>query len=406
MSYAVVRMQKMKSHDLKGVQFHNQRERESKTNDDIDKERSHENYDLKNDENINYNERVKDIIDSQKTGTRKTRKDAVLVNELLITSDRNFFDNLNKDEQKRFFEESYNLLSERYGKQNVAYATVHNDERTPHMHVGIVPMRDGKLQGKNVFNRQELLWLQDKFPKHMQEKGFDLERGEKGSDREHMETRKFKKHMLEKDIDSLEKELEFKRNEVKSYVEKSDDVKLDIKAKKQYKNVEVPTGEKTIFGKEKTETKRKETGNVIISRKNYAELINAAKENKHLRKQVVEFANTDIYKAYDQERKENKVVKSKYSDLVERFNKKVNDYNELLEENRTLKSRVKDLTNEIGSIYKSTKLFLKERTSDLKTFKSLFNELVNKVKEKSPKGEFERLERKEKSREKDRGMSL
>src|SRR5699024_11543110 len=76
------------------------------------------------------------------------------------------------------------LLSERYGKQNVAYATVHNDERTPHMHMGIVPMRDGKLQGKNVFNRQELLWLQDKFPKHMQEKGFNLERGEKGSDRE------------------------------------------------------------------------------------------------------------------------------------------------------------------------------------------------------------------------------
>src|SRR5699024_3433207 len=167
MSYAVVRMQKMKSHDLKGIQFHNKPEIENKTNDNIDKKHSHENYDLKNEENINYNDRVKDIIDSQKTGTRKTRKDAVLVNELLITSDRNFFDNLNKDEQNRFFEESYNLLSERYGKQNVAYATVHNDERTPHMHMGIVPMRDGKLQGKNVFNRQELLWLQDKFPKHM-----------------------------------------------------------------------------------------------------------------------------------------------------------------------------------------------------------------------------------------------
>ena len=73
--------QKMKSHDLKGIQFHNQRERESKTNSDIDKERSNENYDLVNDENINYNERVKEIIESQKTGTRKTRKDAVLVNE-------------------------------------------------------------------------------------------------------------------------------------------------------------------------------------------------------------------------------------------------------------------------------------------------------------------------------------
>src|SRR5699024_12112789 len=81
----------VKSPGLKGMQFHNQRERESRTNEDIDRERTHENYDLQNDENINYNERVKDIIDSQKTGTRKTRKDAVLVNELLVTSDRDFF---------------------------------------------------------------------------------------------------------------------------------------------------------------------------------------------------------------------------------------------------------------------------------------------------------------------------
>src|SRR5699024_12335637 len=78
-----------------------------------------------------------------------------------------FFERLDPGEQKRFFEESYKLFSERYGKQNIAYATVHNDEQTPHMHLGVVPMRDGKLQGKNVFNRQELLWLQDKFPEHM-----------------------------------------------------------------------------------------------------------------------------------------------------------------------------------------------------------------------------------------------
>src|SRR5699024_11234997 len=76
---------------------------------------------------------------------------------------------------------------------NIAYATVHNDEQTPHMHLGVVPMRDGKLQGKNVFNRQELLWLQDKFPEHMKKQGFELKRGERGSDRKHIETAKFKK---------------------------------------------------------------------------------------------------------------------------------------------------------------------------------------------------------------------
>src|SRR5699024_9435881 len=161
MSYAVCRMQKVKSAGLKGMQFHNQRERESRTNEDIDRERTHENYDLQNDENINYNERVKDIIDS------------LLVNHLLVTYDVVFFQRLYPVDQKRFFEENYKLFSERYGKQNISYATVHNDEQTPHMHLGVVPMRDGKLQGKNVFNRQELLWLQDKFPEHMKKQGFE-----------------------------------------------------------------------------------------------------------------------------------------------------------------------------------------------------------------------------------------
>ncbi|WP_374952881.1 plasmid recombination protein [Staphylococcus aureus] len=46
----------------------------SRTNDDIDHERTRENYDLKNDKNIDYNERVKEIIESQKTGTRKTEE--------------------------------------------------------------------------------------------------------------------------------------------------------------------------------------------------------------------------------------------------------------------------------------------------------------------------------------------
>src|SRR5699024_4879408 len=88
-------------------------------------------------------------------------------------------------------------------------------------------------------------------PKHMQELGFELQRGEKGTDRKHIEMTRFKKETLDKEIQTLEKELALKRNEAKAYVEKSDDVKLDIKAKKQYKNVEVPTGEKTIKKNEK-----------------------------------------------------------------------------------------------------------------------------------------------------------
>ncbi|WP_146913869.1 MobV family relaxase, partial [Halolactibacillus halophilus] len=223
MSYAVCRMEKMKSHDLKGMQFHNQRERESKTNSDIDKTWSHENYDLVNQGNIDYNERVKDIIESQKISPRKTWKDAVLVNELLITSDKDFFDALDPSEQKRFFEESYKLFAERYGKQNIAYATVHVDEKTPHLHLGVVPMRDGKLQGKNVFNRNELLAIQEEFPKHMQKCGFDLERGVP-SDRKHLDMARYKLQTTQEKINSLENELaekEHRRTQLNESIEKT-----------------------------------------------------------------------------------------------------------------------------------------------------------------------------------------
>jgi len=235
MSFAVCRMEKMKSYDLKGMQFHNQRERESKTNPDIDKERSHLNYDLVNQEKIDYNKRVKEIIESQKTGTRKTRKDAVLVNELMITSDRSFFDRLDPADEKRFFEESYKLFADRYGKQNIAYATVHMDERTPHMHLGVVPMRDGKLQGKNVFNRQELQWIQDEFPKYMQKKGFDLQRGEKGSDREHLTTQEFKAKMLKDEIKTLEESIKDKKSRLSDLGQSLDKVKSvdDIETKER-----------------------------------------------------------------------------------------------------------------------------------------------------------------------------
>src|SRR5699024_8597936 len=110
MSYAVCRMQKVKSAGLKGMQFHNQRERKSRTNDDIDNERTRENYDLKNDKNIDYNERVKEIIKSQKTGTRKTRKDAVLVNELLVTSDRDFLSNWIQENKNDFLRKVINYF--------------------------------------------------------------------------------------------------------------------------------------------------------------------------------------------------------------------------------------------------------------------------------------------------------
>lgn len=191
MSMLAARMQKMKANNLAGIERHNKRIYKNHSNEDIDGELSYLNYDLMNRQG-KYADVVKEIIESQKEGNRAIRSDAVLVNEWIITSDKAFFKDMNPEERDRFFQEATNWFKERYGQQNIAYAQVHLDERTPHMHLGVVPMRDGKLSAKTVFNRQELRAIQEELPKHLQEKGFEIQRGKEESERKYLSVPEYK----------------------------------------------------------------------------------------------------------------------------------------------------------------------------------------------------------------------
>lgn len=194
MSHSIIRVQKMKSTALKGIQFHNQREKESQTNPDIRTEDAHLNYDLiHGNKKLDYKKEIQQVISGNVKSEKKIRKDAVLLSEFLITSDSSFFDNLTSDEQKRYFETAKDFIADKYGEQNIVYATVHNDERTPHMHVGLVPVTDdGRLSAKDVFgNRMQFVKLQDDFNAHVKAQGFDLERGV-SSNRKHLDVAKFK----------------------------------------------------------------------------------------------------------------------------------------------------------------------------------------------------------------------
>ncbi|WP_116290311.1 MobV family relaxase [Klebsiella pneumoniae] len=204
MSYSIIRMQKMKSNGIKGIQFHNQRERESETNPDINKADSHLNYDLINGQRqIDYNEKISQVIEDNVTSGKKIRKDAVKLAEFLITSDKEFFDKISPKEQKRYFETAHEFLADRYGEKNLIYATVHYDEKTPHMHVGFVPVtEDGRLSAKDFFGqKKQLVSLQDDFNKYLKQNDFDLERGVSSS-RKHVETAKYKAQTFQ----SMEKE--------------------------------------------------------------------------------------------------------------------------------------------------------------------------------------------------------
>jgi len=179
MSFVVARMQKMKSGNLVGIGNHNQRLTDNHSNKDIDTERSYLNYDLVN-RTDNYKTDIQQFINENKSSSRAVRKDAVLINEWIITSDNQFFKDKDDKEIKDFFEQSKNYFSEKFGDENIRYAQVHLDETTPHMHLGIVPFNaEKRLSAKTIFNRQALQAVQDELPKYLNERGFELERGEK-----------------------------------------------------------------------------------------------------------------------------------------------------------------------------------------------------------------------------------
>lgn len=204
MSYLVATMQKNNTRNLGLTQKCNQREFEDYSNKEINKERSYLNYDLVNEYNINYREKIMNTIDIQRESTKAIRKDAVLVNEFIVTSDRGFFINLSDEDQKLFFKTITGWFKERYGEKNIVFAQVHNDENTPHMHLGVVPMRDGKLQGKNVFNRKELLYIQEDLPKFLAKRGFDIVRGKEGSKTIHDDSNDWKREQARAREDAFE----------------------------------------------------------------------------------------------------------------------------------------------------------------------------------------------------------
>lgn len=213
MSHSIIRIAKVKSKvNSTGIQKHIQRENENYENVDIDLEKTHMNYDLVNDDKINLNDEIEQKIAENYQGKRKIRTDAIKHVDGLITSDNEFFKDKSQDEIRAFFEHSKEFIENEYGKDNLLYATVHMDEKTPHMHFGIVPItQDGRLSAKEVIgNKKALTEFQDRFNEHVNDKGYDLERGEPKhkTQRKHVEVQRYKEktkvyeksyeHVLEK----------------------------------------------------------------------------------------------------------------------------------------------------------------------------------------------------------------
>lgn|SRR5690625_1265263 len=377
--------QKNKMTDVKGKEMEQERKGRIK-NDDIDLSRTHLNYDIVQSDKTLY-QRVKERVEDLKKSGSRVQKNSVVMYSNILTVPREQAEKWGEKKTDEYFKACYDFFCREFGTENVVSAVVHKDETSPHMHLHFVPVNkeNGRLQARIAMNRQRINQIHNELPKFLQERGFDVKRA----------SGKTKDKNIE-DVHEY-KQVQRKINEKKQELEKIVEILPDTKEKIQYMKKETETV-KVGFMK----TEEKETGNYILSHKQMQDMskkINAAvavkKGYERLIKTDLVQENIKLREIVVEQNKTIEELKTRNSNLQK-------EKTRLYWENDSLKDQITDLKHEIKSIYKSTREFLKEHTDGLQAFKSLFNDLVSKVKEKAPEGEFERLNRIEKRR--DRGM--
>lgn len=183
-------MEKYHKTDIAPVENENERDDTYQAvNPQIDFTRTRNNYNIIKHQR-SYTQFINDKIEALDLPT-KVRKDAVLMCSFVVGSDREFFSRLSSGEQQQFFVDCTRFFTERYGEDNIISAVVHMDETTPHIHLNLIPIADGRLCAKQLFDRKELQNLQSDFHSVVGKK-WNLQRGKEGSQAKHLDTAAYK----------------------------------------------------------------------------------------------------------------------------------------------------------------------------------------------------------------------
>lgn len=191
-------MEKYQRKDIVGIERENERDENycSKTNPQIDHKRTRLNFHFikPHSSYIAFiNQRLKDLAPK-----RKVKDDAVLLSSFSIGASPEFFTGKNRDDIDAFFFECTEFFAERYGRKNIISAVVHLDETTPHMHLNLIPILEGRPCAKKLFDRNALTILQTDLHKEVG-KHWSLERGKEGSPAKHLDTVAYKVKKMKDD---------------------------------------------------------------------------------------------------------------------------------------------------------------------------------------------------------------
>lgn len=341
LNYAIFRSEPiMTIPDLAQIGSHNKREKKAyNSNPDIKQELSKDNielvpltekyvkgfYNLTNEYRKQHEEKQKtERTDRKKSFNQMLNKSRnVVADELLFTATSEFFKEMTIDDIKDWantcMEFVYNDLG--YTKEQVLHSVVHLDEKTPHIHCVVVPLvkkfdnrtnteRYTITKKEYIKDKIHLSQLQDMYHKRLVDKGYDLERGIKGSDNQNINIKQYKQ-MTKKLNHSLNV-----RNE-----------KFDSAMSELEENMK--SNKNTIFDKEYVKVKREtfDSINKVIDESKkireiqpklqtiFNEVENYANSYKSLEKENIKYA-----KEVNILEKENKDLRQENNSLIYRLN--------------------------------------------------------------------------------------
>ena len=227
------------------------------------------------------------------------------------------------------------------------------DEKTPHMHYGVVPITDdGRLSAKEVVgNKKALTEFQDRFNEYVKQRGYDLERGQSRqvTNAKHEQMSQYKQ------------KTEYHKQEYERESQKTDHIKQKNDKLMQEYQKSLETLKKPINVPYELETEKvgglfnkevQETGNVVISQEDF-NAFQKQIEAAQLIKDDYEYIKSD--KALNDLKNENSRLKeenksmfetlTKANEVLEKRNKQLDNANKLFE---VLREIFKKLEQAIG----------------------------------------------------------
>lgn len=260
MNYAIFRSEPIYTlNDLAQIGSHNKREKKAyNSNPDIKLELTKNNielvpldskyvkgfHEITKEYKLEHDERMKtEREDRKRTYSQMLdRSKNVVADELLFTASPGFFKNMKNKDIKKWANTCMEFVYQdlEYKKEQVLHATVHMDEKTPHIHCVVIPLvkkldkrtnteRYTISKKQYIRDNKHLSELQDKYWERLTNKGFKLERGIKGSNVEHQNIKEYKKQsrILGKQLDSTNNMLENAITDLEKNMESNKSILFD-----------------------------------------------------------------------------------------------------------------------------------------------------------------------------------